>query len=177
MSTSGCWQTSSSRSMNSAPNSDANARPLSGAMSVQARNGKPSVAYTRACSRAIAPVPMRPIRMERLLRKRPALGFRRKWQRGKADEEHEAHRDARVAHRLGIADEDAAGEQPERERPNRRDEAADVVAERSARATEARGKQLRQIDRVPAEQRELARAHDRDHPEDVAEVVQVPERE
>ena len=44
------------------------------------------------------------------------------------------------------------------------------------RAPQPGREELGEVDRVPAEQRQLAESHDRDHPEDVVEAVKIPER-
>src|SRR5688500_10955265 len=66
-------------------------------------------------------------------------------------------------------------ELPHCQRTERGHVTPDVVTERSARATQARGEQLREIDRITAEQSELAEAHQGNHPEDVVEAIEKPE--
>src|SRR5262245_30735484 len=63
--------------------------------------------------------------------------------------------------------------------PDRGDIAADVVAERGAGAAQARREQLGEVNRITAEEHELAEAHERNHPKDVVEAedaVEIPER-
>jgi hypothetical protein len=64
----------------------------------------------------------------RSLRQRLPPGFGCEWQSEKPDQEHRAHRDPGITHRLGKAAEDPAREQALDRRPGRRDEPADVVA-------------------------------------------------
>src|SRR5688500_10972883 len=111
------------------------------------------------------------------VRQRLPVGFRREGQNHQSDEEHEGHRNAGIPHRLVHARIHAARQQSERQGSERRDEASDVVAERCSRAAQPGGEELREIDGESAEQRQLTETHDRDHPEDVAEITQVPESE
>src|SRR5262249_50120291 len=69
------------------------------------------------------------------------------------------------------------GQQPKGQRADRGDVAANIVAKRSAGAAQSSRKQLREVDGEAAEQSRLKEAHNRDHPKDVAEVLQKPERE
>lgn len=101
--------------------------------------------------------------------------FRGERQRDQPDQKGGAHGDACVPERLRGILEDHAGEQSERGRPAGRHEAADVVAETGSRATKTRREQLGEIDRIAAEQGQLGEAHERDQPEDLAEVAEEPE--
>ena len=94
-----------------------------------------------------------------------------------SEQEHETHGHAGIPHRLRLVSVDAAGQQTQRQRSDGGHEAADVVAERRAGAPQTGREELGQIDRVAAEKGQLAEAHQRDHPEDVAEIFQIPERE
>ena len=112
------------------------------------------------------------------LRQRLALGLRQEQQGHQADGEDAAHRHPRVAERqrrVRLARSRRRRtlvSRPSVERPDGRDEPADVVAERRAGAAQPRREQLGEVDGVAAEQRQLAEAHERDHPEDVADRAQ-----
>src|SRR5579883_156294 len=95
------------------------------------------------------------------LRQRRVFRLRRKWKRQQAHEKHQTHRHARGAHRRAGARKHSAGEIAERQRTGGRDKAPDVIAEARARRAKMRGEQFRQINRVAAEQSELAKSQDR----------------
>ena len=67
------------------------------------------------------------------------------------------------------------GEHAQRERAARRDKAAHVVTERCPRAPQPRRKQLREINRIAAKQRQLAKAHNRHHPIDLTDLIDLRE--
>ena len=110
-----------------------------------------------------------------------APGLRGEGQGGQADEEGGAHGDAGVAHRQRGVDHRVPFvglvEQAEQRRAERRDQAADVVAKRGPGAPEPGREELGEVDRVAAEERELAEPHDRDHPVDVPEAGHAAEEE
>src|SRR6266404_6010205 len=112
-----------------------------------------------------------------LFRQRLSSRFGRPGENGQSDEKHQAHGDSGVAHRFFCSSIDAAGEEAQGQRPDGGYQSADVVAERRPGAAQARGEELRKVNCVTAEQRDLEEAHRRDHPEHVAELLQLPEGE
>ena len=79
--------------------------------------------------------------------------------------------------RGGVGGEHRAGQQPQDGRAGGRDQPADVVAERRARAPQPRREQFGEVDGVAAEQGELEEPHQRHHPEDVRPLLQVQEHD
>ena len=95
---------------------------------------------------------------------------------GKAPGEHEHM--VTPAYRIGSwYPGNPAGQQAEHRRAGGGDEPAHVVAERRARAPQSGREELREVDGVAAEERELAEPHERDEHEDLPEFVEQPERE
>ena len=107
----------------------------------------------------------------------PAVGFRSDGTQSRDPPGTRAHRHAGVAHRIHVTGVDPAGEKTQREGARGRDEASDVIAKRRSRAAQTRREELREIDGVAAKERELAGPHQRNHPEDVVQAVEVPEGE
>ena len=77
---------------------------------------------------------------------------------------------------MGGIVEDVAGQQSRAQRSGGGHEAAEVVAEGHAGASQPRGEQLGEIDGIAAEDGKLARAHQRRHPENVARLRHAEER-
>src|ERR1035438_10488629 len=110
-----------------------------------------------------------------LLRQRFALRLRGERQGGEPHQKDQAHDDAGVAHGFGVAAEDVLGEVAQAERTRRRDETACVIAETGSRTAKPRGEQFGQVDGVSAEQRKLGEPHQRNHPEDIANMLRSEE--
>src|SRR5688572_6122664 len=107
-----------------------------------------------------------------VFRQGQAACFGRERQNEEAEQKDGAHGHAAVAK---VSFENIGGEVAEDGGTDRGDKAADIIAEGYAGATQGCGEEFREINRVSAEQGELAEAHQREHPEQIGERGQFPE--
>src|SRR4051812_20092890 len=99
-------------------------------------------------ARSSSPQPQIP--SPQLLRQRLAAGFGRERNYNKSHEKYGAHADARIAPRFMIVLEDMGDQQRAGEGTGCGYKTANVIAKRSARAAQMRGKQFGKIDRIAA---------------------------
>src|SRR5205823_6676210 len=106
-----------------------------------------------------------------------ASRLRGEGQNQQTDQEGGAHRHSRITKGLGLR---VTAKYPPRQqtqsgRTQGGNKPRPVVTERGSGAAQARRKQLRKINGISSEQGELAKSHDRNHPEYVADRLQIPE--